>query len=140
MPRLRQAALAHPVEPLQIPYPRGFAGERRDPEKSEEIFIGTEMTELTPDEISVVETFLKKLPYPQSLVFGTDINVLHEDDPLLVMTQEQLDALERREKLAPSRQSPQGGERTILERAIIIRVDGEYDGGGLPAISAGDPV
>lgn len=137
MPRIRQTALSRPVEPLQIPYPKGFKGERRHPELSEEIFISTEMTDLTLDEIKVVEDFLKKLPYPQSLIFGTDLGVLQEDDPLLKMTPGQLDNLERQENLTPSRISPNGGERTVFERVIQIRVDGGYDGNGNLSLPAG---
>ncbi len=130
--------LARPVEPLQIPYPKDFKGARRHPELSEEIFIGPgQFTDLTLDEIKVVEDFLPKLPYPQSLVFGTDLGVLQEDDPLLKMSQEQLDKLERKEKLTSSRSSPNGGERTILERVIAIRVDGGYDGNGRLSLPAG---
>jgi len=138
MPRIRQTALARPVEPLQIPYPKGFKGERRHPELSEEIFITTEMTDLTLDEIAVVEKFLEKLPYDQSLIFGTDLGVLQEDDPLLKMTPAQLDKLERQEGFQPTRISPNGGERTILERVIILRVDGGYDGNGVPSLPAGE--
>ena len=138
MTRIRQTALARPVEPLQIPYPKGFKGDRRHPELSEEIFISTEMTDLTLDEIAVVEEFIKKLPYAQHLVFGTDLGVLQEDDPLLKMTQNQLDKLERQEGFAPSRNSPNGGDRTIFERVVIIRVDGEYDGNGMPSLPAGE--
>jgi len=138
MPRIRQTALARPVEPLQIPYPKGFKGDRRHPELSEEIFISTEMADLTLDEIKVVDDFLKKLPYAQSLIFGTDLGVIQEDDPLLKMTSAQLDKLERQEGFAPSRMSPNGGERTIFERVIQIRVDGNYDGNGMLSLPAGE--
>lgn len=138
MPRIRQTALSRPVEPLQIPYPKGFKGERRHPELSEEIFISTEMADLTLDEIEVVKKFLKTLPYDQSLVFGTDLGVLQEDDPLLKMTPAQLDKVERQEGFAPTRISPNGGERTVLERVIILRVDGGYDGNGSPSLPAGE--
>lgn len=138
MPRIRQTALARPVEPLQIPYPKGFKGDRRHPELSEEIFISSEFADLTLDEIKVVEDFLKKLPYSQSLIFGADLGVLQEDDPLLNMTSDQLDKLEQREGFAPSRISPNGGERTIFERVVQIRVDGNYDGNGMRSLSAGE--
>lgn len=138
MTRIRQTMLARPVEPLQIPYPKNFKGARRHPELSEEIFIGPgQFTDLTLDEIKVVEDFLLKLPYPQSLVFGTDLGVLQEDDPLLKMSQEQLDKLEKQENLTSSRSSPNGGDRTILERVIAIRVDGDYDGNGMLSLPAG---
>ena len=136
--RIRQTALSRPVEPLQIPYPEGFKGERRHPDMSEEIFISTEMTDLTLDEIQVVENFLKKLPYPQSLIFGTDLGVLQEDDPLLGLTAEQLDRLELQENFPPSRNSPNGGERTIFERVLQIRVDGGYDGNGRLSLPPGE--
>lgn len=138
MPRIRQTALARPVEPLQIPYPKGFKGDRRHPELSEEIFISSEFADLTLDEIKVVEDFLKKLPYSQSLIFGADLGVLQEDDPLLNMTSDQLDRLEQREGFASSRMSPNGGERTVFERVIQIRVDGNYDGNGMRSLSAGE--
>jgi hypothetical protein len=133
--------LARPVEPLQIPYPKDFKGDRRTPEHpelSEEIFISPgQMTDLTLDEIEVVKKFLEKLPYAQSLLFGTDLGVLQEEDPLLKMTQDQLDKLERQEGLTPSRSSPNGGDRTIFERVIGIRVDGNYDGNGMLSLPAG---
>lgn len=138
MPRIRQTALARPVEPLQIPYPKGFKGERRHPELSEEIFISTEMTDLTLDEIEVVEKFLEKLPYAQSLIFGTDLGVLQEDDPLLKMTPELFDRLERQEGFESTRISPNGGERTVFERALILRVDGNYEGNGMLSLPAGE--
>ena len=138
MSRIRQTALSHSVEPLQIPYPKGFKGERRHPELSEEIFISTEMTELTLDEIQVVKKFLEKLPYSQSLRFGTDLGVLQEDDPLLKLTAEQLDRLEAQENFTPSRVSPNGGERTIFERVLQIRVDGGYDGNGRLSLPPGE--
>jgi hypothetical protein len=130
--------LARPVEPLQIPYPKDFKGDRRYPELSEEIFISSgQMSDLTLDEIKVVENYLKKLPYPQELIFGTDLGVLQEDDPLLKMTQDQLDKLEQQEGLSSSRSSPNGGDRTIFERVIGIRVDGNYDGNGMLSLPAG---
>jgi hypothetical protein len=134
MPRLRQVALAYPKEPLQISYPKGFKGERRHPEHSEEIFISTEFADLTLDEIDVVEQFLKKLPYPQALIFGTDL-ALQENDPLMEMSQEQLDALEKQEGFPSTRKSPNGGDRTILERVVQIRVDQGYEGSGLLSLS-----
>ncbi|MEG3880604.1 hypothetical protein QT972_24900 [Microcoleus sp. herbarium7] len=138
MARIRQTSLARPVEPLQIPYPKNFKGARRHPELSEEIFIGPgQFTDLTLDEIRVVEDFLPKLPYEQFLIFGTDLGVLQEGDPLLEMTQEQLDKLEKQENLPSSRTSPNGGDRTIFERVLAIRVDGEYDGNGMVALPAG---
>jgi hypothetical protein len=138
MSRIRQTALSRPGEPLQIPYPKGFKGERRDPELSEEIFISTEMTDLTLDEIQVVKKFLEGLPYPQSLIFGTDLNVLQKNDPLLGLTAEQLDRLELQENFPPSRISPNGGERTIFERVLQIRVDGGYEGNGSLSLPPGE--
>ena len=54
------------------------------------------------------------------------------------MTPELFDRLERQEGFESTRISPNGGERTVFERAIILRVDGGYDGNGMLSLPAGE--
>lgn len=129
----QEAALAKAVEPLQIPYPRNFSGEKTKPDATQ-LYISTEFAIFTVDELEVIGQFLTKLPYPQSLKLGASF--LAEDDPLLSVDQDELDAIEAREGIPNSRTAPGGGERAARERVIILRESG-YAGSGTKALLAG---
>ena len=127
----KQVALSKSYEPLQIPIPRGFKGERTDPSATE-FYITTTYTVLSIDEIAVVQEFLKKLPYQQSLSFGALL--IDPNDPLLKSSHEDLDQIEARSGMVSSRNAPRGGNRSIVERVLQIRELG-YVGNGHKALA-----
>lgn len=129
----QEAALVKPVEPLQISYPRDFSGQKTNPDATQ-LYISTEFAVFTLDELEVVNQFLPKLPYQQSLRLGALF--LDADDPLLAFDHDRLDELEEREGVPNSRTAPGGGERSARERVIILREEG-YAGSGTKALLAG---
>jgi hypothetical protein len=115
----KQAHLQYYKEPLQIPYPPGFAG-KKTKEDVAEIFISSQPRLLTVDEIKVVEEFLTKLPYRQHLVV-TGMVEIEKNDPLLLCSHTQLDQIETEHSLRKTRYSSKSVERSIYERVLIIR-------------------
>ena len=114
----RQVGLARPGEPLQIPLPHDFQGQQSH-SKAGEIVVSTDLAPLTLDEIEVVQRYVASLPYPQRLKFGTVL--LDAADPLKQATHEELDRLERAVGLSNTRFAVGGGERQVVERALLIR-------------------
>lgn len=131
MPSSQQAALLKPVEPLQITVPTAFAGARTNPDASQ-LYVSTEYQIYTSDEIALIDQYLTKLPYPQSLILGALF--IDEYDPLLAYSHDQLDAIEKQESLSLTRKAPGGGERATRERVLILRESG-YSGVGARALS-----
>lgn len=129
----QEAALTKAVEPLQIPFPRNFSGQKTNPDATQ-LYVSTEFAVYTLDELGVISQFLPKLPYAQTLKFGASF--LDAADPLLEFDQDRLDALEERESMPNSRTAPGGGERSLRERVIILREQG-YAGSGTKALLAG---
>lgn len=132
---LRQARLTKSFEPLQIPYPSGFTGQKSR-SGATEIMVGPQMATYTADEIKVIEDYLAKLPYPQALAFGTVFT--DANDPLLKMTHDAIDAIEQSISAPSTRKSPGGGERQVRERVYILRENGYYGNGGTALLTA-DP-
>jgi hypothetical protein len=120
---LRQVRLSSPREPLQIRIPPNFTGEKSSEGSDGEIYISNQPTFLTPDEITLVEEYLAKLPYRQTLAY-TGCVLIDKEDPLLSYTLAQLDDLERKHGLPSTRNVPKKGERSLYERVHMIRENG----------------
>lgn len=118
----KQVYLQYHKEPLQIPYPPGFTGEKTK-EDVTEIYVNSQPRLLTVDEIKVVEEFLRKLPYRQQLVVTGMVNT-GKDDPLLNLSHEQLDDIELRHSLPKTRYISKFVERSIYTRVLILRESG----------------
>ncbi len=128
MAQLRQAYLKKKAEPLQIAYPEGWQGAKSGDEFGDEIYISSMPRMLTEDEVSLVQDYLKKLPYPQELAL-TGCVMVDSEDPLLQMSHTELTALERTEDL-PQTHSVQGkGLRSTFDRVLIIREQGHQGTG-----------
>lgn len=125
-----QVALGRPGESLQIPYPSGYKGSKVDL-RATEIRLNHNFRLLTADEVAVAEAFLGSLPYSQTLLKGAYF--IDPNDPLLAVTHDELDRIERQQKLSNTRRSPNGGERSIRERVLIIRES--YQGSGQAELS-----
>lgn len=130
----RQVRLENPVEPLQIPYPRGFMGQKSEMDE-EEFMLTTLPRTLYDEEIDLAKEYIDRLPYRQKLVY-TGAVFLDENDALLSKTHDQLDALEKKLNFKNSKLSPRGGIRTILQRVVMIRQQG-YEGNGAYALLNG---
>lgn len=133
MALLKQAALKYSREPLQIAYPSDYVGEKSIPNE-DEIFISTQPRMLTIDEIELIENFLTKLPYTQSLYF-TGLVLIDPGDSLLKASHDDLDLVEKNAQLSNTRLAPGGGTRSVMERVLLIREAGYY-GNGKIAITA----
>ena len=133
---LKQANLRFCREPLQIPYPKNFDGDKYDGGNEDfedgEFYISTEPRFFSLDEIKVIQDYLKTLPYSQELVETGCIRI-DEDDPLMDFDHDQLDALEKEQSLPPSRKPINGGTRQLFERVLIIREAG-YEGTGFKGL------
>jgi hypothetical protein len=125
MPTQQQVALRLGREPLQIPVPEDFTGDRSSDEP--EIFLGTQFHPLTFDEIKLCIAFISTLPYKQSLMKGAII--LDEEDPLLTADHEKLNAVELENNLPNSEFVFQGGKRSPFERVLLIREQGVLGSG-----------
>lgn len=135
---LSQCHLRFAKEPLQIPYPRNFSGQKSVSEDDLGFFISQEPRFLTNDEIGLVRAYLPKLPYSQDLVL-TGCVMIDSNDPMLDYSHDRLDEVERRHKLSSSRYAPGGGERAVRERVLIVRESGILgDTNGLIALSPGN--
>jgi hypothetical protein len=124
---LIEAALRHPKEPLQIPYPRNYQGEKSGRESDAEFHISCEPRYLTPGEIEVAETFVKKLPYTQ--VLDRTGAVIIGDDSLLEKDHDYLDDIEKAQGLSNTRYVSGTSERAVAERVLIIRERGYFGNG-----------
>lgn len=116
---LKQAHLKRPGESLQIQYPQNYTGAKHSHMEEEEFFIGTEPTFLTVGEIDVAQKFIADLPYRQELTL-TGAVLVDPEDPLFLMTDEELDEVEAALGLESSR-DPSGAESHIRERIYRIR-------------------
>jgi hypothetical protein len=124
---LKQIALSRNVEPLQIPVPENFQGDRSSEEP--QLMLTTQFHSFTLDEIGLIEQFLTTLPYVQTLAMGGVM--LGDDDPLLTADHEFLDALETLESLPKTRFAKGGGENSIMARILLIRESGFIGSGKL---------
>jgi hypothetical protein len=132
-----EVKLSKSRESLQIPYPKGFLGEKSGKATDKEIHISTQSRYVTQDEVGFIEAYIKKLPYEQRLE-RTGV-ILVGNDPLLKASHDDLDVLEKDHSLKPTRKSPLGGDRSVAERVFIIRESGFTQNAGkqlLPGKSA----
>ena len=134
---LKQAQLRIGREPLQIRYPEDFQGDKYDGGNLDfddnEFYVSTEPRFFSSDEIEIIREYLKDLPYPQDLVL-TGCTMIDEEDPLLDLDHEQLDALEKDQLLPLTRKPIGGGTRQLFERVLLIREVG-YEGTGFKGLS-----
>lgn len=94
-----------------------------------ELYVTTAMAEFTQDEIDVIEIYLTRLPYRQSLTFGATF--IDADDPLLSASHNEIDQLEQNSGSPATRHLPGGGERSVYERVLLIREHGYLSVGQL---------
>lgn len=134
---LLQVRLQQSGEPLQIPYPAEWQGDRSGTSDDPTLLINQMPRWVTPDEALLIEDYLKKLPYRQSLERTGAVRI-DADDPLLSATHEELDTAEAAAQLANTRTLIGGGTRSIQERVLILRERG-YRGGPHRAIG-GDAI
>jgi hypothetical protein len=134
---LKQVQLQNSREPLQIPYPPDFKGEKYAEQDSEEqeFYLSSEPRFLTKDEIEVAQEYLKTIWYSPKLSF-TGCVMIDPEDPLLDFNHDQLDRIEKEQNLPSSRKHPTGGTRQMFERVLLIRERG-YEGTGFKSLPAG---
>lgn len=130
---LIEAHLTKAKEPLQIPYPRNFSGEKSGSPDDKEFHLSCQPRYLTEDEVAIAEAFVTRLLYPQTVSRTGAVQI--GDDPLLEKDQEYLDEVEKNAQLENTRQSPSGGDRSVFERVLIIRERG-YRGNGYKMLQA----
>jgi hypothetical protein len=126
----QQVALSRNGEPIQVPVPDNFMGERSS--ESPVLMLTTQFHPFTMAEIELIESFIKTLPYTQSLSRGGVM--LSEDDPLLLENHDFLDNLESLESLPKTRFVKGGGENSVFARVLLIRESG-FMGNGKPALT-----
>jgi hypothetical protein len=120
----REVTLKKGREPLQIPVPKTFEGQRSSDDDTIFVYPITPPVTLTMDEIAVVAAFVETLPYAQGLVFGA--TMLDADDPLMDADHDRLDEVESAAGLPNSRQVAGSGQRSERERLLIIRESGHF--------------
>jgi hypothetical protein len=129
---LKQAMLRIRKEPLQIPYPSDWTGQKSSGPEEEEVIISTEPRWLTEDEIPLVEAFIKTLPYSQFLDL-TGAVLIDPNDSLLNASHDDLDRADAAAGFPNTRYLPGGGQRSVQERVLILRERG-YVGNGSTAL------
>jgi len=129
-----QVKLQRSGEPLQIPFPNDWGGERSGEPDDTTLLINQGPRWLTNDEVLLVEQYIAKLPYRQSLE-KTGAILIDPDDVLLSVSHDDLDTAEAAAELPNTRYLLGGGVRSIAERVLIVRERG-YRGGALRAIAA----
>lgn len=130
----RQVRLRNPVEPLQIPYPEDFRGKKTDIDE-EEFTLTVLPRRLSDEEIDLAKEYIDALPYKQEIVY-TGAVFIDPSDPLLSRSHDQLDLIEKREKLPNSKYAPRGGTKSIMQRVVAIRQHG-YEANGAYALLEG---
>lgn len=116
---LKQAHLKRPGESLQVTYPPNYRGQRSFPIEADEFFVGSEPLFLTNGEIELVQALTTKLPYRQEIIL-TGAVLVDSNDPLLLMTDDELDEVESVLGLESSR-DPSGAELSTRERVYRTR-------------------
>jgi hypothetical protein len=125
---LIEASLKERMEAIQVPVPEGFAGQRVNPD-DESIHVSRTPCYYTPDEIDLIEAFLGRLKYSQSLRLTGSRKI--GLDSLLAATQQDLDRIEANNSLVSTKYTTDGSERPLLDRILIIRESG-YQGQFVP--------
>lgn len=131
----KQAALRFGKETLEIPYPLGFKGKKSLDPQDNEIYINSAYRWLTEDEIPLVQAKIAGIGYRQELKFSGAI-LIDDDDPLLSLTADELDAIETNEQLQSTKYAKDGGLRQVRDRVLILRELG-YQGVGRKQLGAG---
>jgi hypothetical protein len=127
-----EANLQNPRENLQIPYPKDFPAGSKTHGDDENIVAGYEPRYYTEAEISLIEAFLPKLNYNQTLVLTGSV-LVGNDALLSIGTQDELDKIEAANGFPNSRFIDADNERALRERVYIVR---ELGYRGLPEIAA----
>jgi hypothetical protein len=125
---LKQVSLQKGVEPLQIPYPKDYKGEKSGKPSDGEFHLSSQPRFLTEGEINLADKFIKKLPYRQALNLTGCVMV--GNDPLFTKSHNELDEIERNIGLPNTRYASSGGQRQVTERVLILREHG-YEGSGI---------
>jgi hypothetical protein len=124
-----EAHLQTPRETLQIPYPAGFPVSEKTYRDDDNLTASYEPRYYTEAEIKLIEEFLPRLNYTQSLVQTGA--VLVGNDPLLeCATHDILDAIETAQGYVISRYLDADIERALRERVYLVR---ELGYRGMPA-------
>lgn len=131
----RQIALKIAREPIQVQYPKDFKGQRSQALGQTEIFITTQPTVATDDEIEFIEAYIRTLPYPQRLAKGAVL--IDEDDPLLGLSHAELNKVEQDANFACTEKAVGSGQRSIRERVLILREAGFLGNGTQHLLEAG---
>lgn len=130
-----EAHLQNPRENLQIPYPAGFPVSSKTHADDENIVAGYEPRYYTEAEIEVIQAWLTKLNYNQSIVLTGSI-LVGNDSLLEIATHDVLDTIEAQMSYPNSRFVDADAERAIRERVYIAR---ELGYRGLPEIAKPEP-
>lgn len=126
-----EANLQNPRENLQIPYPANFPSGGKTHADDANIVVGYEPRYYSEAEIGLIEAFIPKLNYNQSLV-KTGAVLVGNDALLEIGTQEELDKIEAANGFPNSRFVDTDVERALRERVYIVR---ELGYRGLPEIA-----
>ncbi len=126
-----EANLQNPRENLQIPYPAGFPSSGKTHTDDENIVVGYEPRYYSEAEIALIEAFIPKLNYNQSLI-KTGAVLVGNDALLEIGTQDELDKIEAASGFPNSRFVDTDIERALRERVYIVR---ELGYRGLPEIA-----
>ena len=113
-----QVKLKKPGKGVWVQYPEDFSGQRTDDEL--EVFIDQAPRPMSKDEIAYVRQYLEGQGIANELE-ETEALFLDAEDPIAKLDHEQLDRLEENLNLSNTRTSNAGGERTTLERVLILR-------------------
>jgi hypothetical protein len=125
-----EANLQNPRENLQIPYPKDFPVSGKTHPDDENLVAGCEPRFYTEAELELIEAYLPRLNYNQSLV-RTGCILVGNDALLEIATQDALDKIESDSGFPNSRFVDADNERALRERVYIVR---ELGYRGLPEI------
>lgn len=101
-----------------VTFPEDFSGQRTDTEL--EVFLDQAPRNLSRDEIKYIQDYLKKHHIDNELE-ETEALFLDADDPIAKLDHDQLDRLEENLGLQSTRNSNAGGERSQIERVLLLR-------------------
>lgn len=115
-----EANLQNPRENLQIPYPAGFAKGDKTHADDENIVAGYEPRYYSEAELVVIEAWLPRLNYNQSLIRTGSI-LVGNDALLDLATHDELDKIETQSDYPNSRFIDTDIERPLRDRVYIVR-------------------
>lgn len=120
MPTTALVKLGVAQEPLLIPYPENWSGEKSVENSDRSFFLSCSPRTLSMDEIELAKSYVKELPYHQTVVFMGGV-LVSPDDPLFAASASELSAYERRQGLPVTERNQSGGRRLPRERVHMIR-------------------